>query len=282
MQYMILDLKEYFPILGEDDCNPTLEIYVPKRIEALLAQDEKKPCLLICPGGGYGHHSEREKEPVALKFLEAGYSVFILNYSLTPHHFPTQLREVAAALELIHKMGDEWNCDLDKIALMGFSAGGHLAAHYANAYDCSEVRKLFPESKPVNALILGYPVITSEEKYANKGTFINLLGSFPESDNDRFSVEKLVTKDTPPTFLWHTVSDKGTPVQNSILYAKELADHGILFEMHLYALGGHGLATVDKMSCNVERLLQPEGVERAKGWIADAKSWLEVLWRKRE
>ena len=88
--------------------------------------------------------SQREEEPIALHFLSEGYNVFVLAYFVAPHHFPVQLRQVAAAMEIIHMYADDWNCDPNRIAIAGFSAGGHLAAHYSNAYNSPEVRTVFP------------------------------------------------------------------------------------------------------------------------------------------
>ena len=152
MIYNVLHLGERFPFLTENGCDPTLEVYLQENLGGY--QSEKRPCLLLCPGGGYRFVSRREAEPVALHFLPEGFNVFVLTYSVAPNRFPTQLREVAAAMELIWEYADAWNCDVQKIAIMGFSAGGHLAAHYTNRWDCPQVREVFPESKAVAASVL--------------------------------------------------------------------------------------------------------------------------------
>ena len=124
-----LYLKDYYSFLGEDGRNPYLETYLPFNLTEMHRENRKRPCMVVCPGGGYSMCSQRESEPVALKFLADGYNVFVINYSVAPHRFPCQLREVAAVMELIYKNADAWNCDTEKIAIIGFSAGGHLAAH---------------------------------------------------------------------------------------------------------------------------------------------------------
>ena len=220
--------------------------------------------------------SQREAEPIALKFLEAGYNVFVVTYSTAPHRFPQQLLEVAAAMELIHQNADQWHCDVEKVAIVGFSAGGHLAAHYSNAYDCPEVRKVFPDSKPVQASILSYPVITSDRAYAHQGSFNNLVGEYPAEDDTRFSCDKLVSEKTPPTFLWHTAEDSCVPVENSLLYAMALRKYKIPFELHVYPFGWHGLSTVDGMT-NDEAVLDVR-VKRAYEWLENAKRWLKTMW----
>lgn len=271
-------LTERFPQLKENTCNPKVEVYLPEPMREMGWENKKQPCILICPGGGYGFVSQREAEPIALKFLEQGYNVFVLTYSIAPHRFPQQLREVAASLELIHQNADEWLCDVERVAIVGFSAGGHLAAHYSNAYDCSEVREIFPDSKPVQATILAYPVITSKEVYIHKGSFVNLLGEIPQDIDNRFSCENLVTDKTPPTFLWHTASDNVVPVENSLLYAMELSKHKIPFEMHVYPEGPHGMATADELTCGKEYLLT--NAVRTHEWIEAVKNWLKMIWKK--
>ncbi len=270
-----LELKNFFPFLGEDDCNPTLEVILPYNMPQMKREKMKRPCLLICPGGGYSECSEREAEPIGLHFLPEGYNVFILTYSVAPHKFPTQIREVAAAMELIYRKAEEWNCDTEKIAIIGFSAGGHLAAHYSTMYDCKEVREFFPESKPVNASILGYPVITADFDYAHQGSFLKLIGHAPKNkeEQDYFSCDCQVDANTPPTFIWHTAEDTIVPVENSLLYANALVKHNIPVELHIYPFGNHGLATCDEHTLdNVDK-----AIAHNKMWLTSAKSWLKLI-----
>jgi acetyl esterase/lipase len=237
-------------------------------------QDMMHPAILICPGGGYSWCSQREDEPIALKLLSWGYRVFILNYSCAPCHFPTQLCEVAASLELIHSHAKAWHIDINRIAIMGFSAGGHLAGHYSNRYNCPEVRALFPESRPVQASILCYPVITADPAHRHEGTIQNVTGheNITEEDIASFSLDRLVTEKTPTTFLWHTAEDDVVPVANSILYAKALASHNIPFDLHIYTHGHHGLSTVDDITCdNLDNKTLLAGQ-----WLPTLKEWLKV------
>lgn len=136
MRHEIFHLKDFYRELGKNGCDATLTTYLPDNLPEMGRIDERRPCLLICPGGGYEFCSKREQEPIALYFLPNGFNVFILKYSAAPNRYPTQLREVAAAMELIYKNADAWHCDTNRIAIMGFSAGGHLAAHYSNVYSC--------------------------------------------------------------------------------------------------------------------------------------------------
>ena len=275
MRTETIHLKDHFPFLGENSCDPTLDLFLPYNMTEMGRQDQKRPCILICPGGGYAGVSQREGEPIGLHFLPEGYNVFVLTYSVAPNRFPTQLREVAAAMELIHHNADLWNCDPNRIAILGFSAGGHLAAHYSTGFDCAEVREAFPESKAVNASILCYPVITADPAYAHMGSFINLTGHDPitAEDMDNFSCEKRVTDHTPPAFLWHTAADGGVPVMNSLLYAGALAKHNIPCELHVYPFGNHGLATVDEHTNNG----LDEKTAHAANWLPAVKKWLKLI-----
>lgn len=275
MKYEKLHLKDYFEVLGKDGADPTLEVLLPYNMKEMGRENQKRPCMIVLPGGGYAFCSEREAEPIALKFLPAGFNAFILTYSTAPHRFPTQLCEVAAVMELIYKNAGLWNCDTSKIAVIGFSAGGHLAAHYSTMYNCKEVREVFPESKPVNASVLSYPVITADENYAHMGSFINLLGHEPQSkeETEYFSCDCQVDADTPPAFLWHTASDATVPVVNSILYAKALADHKIPVELHIFPYGCHGLSTCDEETVDSV----DKNITHAKLWIDSAVKWLKLI-----
>lgn len=275
MNHSVLHLKDYFSFLGNDGCDPTVEMYLPYNMVEMNRGDRKRPCMIVCPGGGYSMCSQREAEPIALQFLPDGFNVFVIRYSVAPHRFPTQLREVAALMELIYRNADEWNCDTSKIAIIGFSAGGHLAAHYSTMYDCKEVRKVFPESKPVNASVLCYAVITADPAGGHMGSFDNLLGKTERTKDeiDYFSCDRNVKETTPPAFLWHTAEDNCVPVINSILYAKALSEKKVPFELHIYPFGYHGASTCDKhTNDNVSY-----NILHDSAWIPAARKWLELM-----
>lgn len=274
MHYQRIHLKEHFPFLGENGCDPTVDVYLPYNMTEMNRQDQKRPCLVICPGGGYHGCSQRESEMIALNFLPKGYNAFVITYSCCPNKFPTQLREVAAVMELIYSHADDWNCDTSKIAIMGFSAGGHLAAHYTNAYDCPEVREVFENSRPVQASVLCYPVITADPKFSHKDSFAVIAGreELTEEDINKFSCDRLVSEKTPPAFIWHTSEDSCVPVENSLLYAAALSAHKIPFDLRIYSFGWHGLATADYQTCDE---IEPRFAGN-HAWIADAQNWLAM------
>jgi acetyl esterase/lipase len=275
MQVFDIHMKEVYPFLGENGCDPVLTVYLPSPITEMNWKDKTRKCILICPGGGYGFVSEREGEPIALKFAAEGYNAFVLKYSIAPHKFPTAIREAAAAMELIYANAAAWKCETDHVAIIGFSAGGHLAGHYTNCFDCPEVREVFPESKAVNASILCYPVITSDPRHSHAGSFRNLSGhqELTNEDHEMFSLERKVTPNTPPTFLWHTAPDDCVPVMNCLLYAQALAANKVPFTVHIYPDGWHGLATVDDTTNNP----LPEKIAQANGWLDAAYLWLKTV-----
>lgn len=273
MIYEVIHMKDHFPFLGENNCDPTLTVYSQSMHPEIVRTDKLLPAILVCPGGGYSYVSQREAEPMAVKFLAWGFHVFVLTYSVAPHHFPTQIRQVAAAMELIHSNAQRLGVDKNRIAIMGFSAGGHLACHYSNCYDCPEVREVLPESKPVNACVLTYPVISADPKYYHGGSIRNVSGHEEPTaeDTEYFSLNNRVTPNTPPTFLWHTAADQLVPVMNSLLYAQALAENNVSFALRIYPHGRHGLATADDLTC--ANLEYP--VTDANAWITDAAKWLK-------
>lgn len=275
MEHKIIHLKDFYPFLGNDGCDATVEIYLPYNMTEMNRQNRKRPCMIVCPGGGYAMCSQREAEPIAVQFLTEGFNVFTITYSTAPHRFPTQMLEVAALMELIYKNADEWNCDTEKIAIIGFSAGGHLAAHYSTMFDCKEVREFFPESRSVNASVLCYPVITADPNGGHMGSFDNLLGKTERTEEEinYFSCDRNVKPTTPPAFLWHTASDNCVPVANSLLYAKALSENKVPFELHIYPVGAHGLST-----CDANTL---DGVDKytdhANAWLDSVRKWLKLI-----
>ncbi|MEE1187342.1 MAG: alpha/beta hydrolase [Acutalibacteraceae bacterium] len=273
-----IHLKEIFTDVLPDDTDPVVEMYLQTNMSEIGKENQKRPAMIICPGGAYMQCSRLEAEPIALNFLSEGYNTFIINYSVVNHSFPTQLIEIAALIELIYSKQDEWNIDTDKLVIIGFSAGGHLASHYTNSFDCDEVRKVFPESKGVNACVLCYPVISAEERFIHKVSFERVSGKKELTDEDinKFSTDRLVSEKTPPTFLWHTTEDNSVPVGNSLIYASALEKCKIPFELHIYPYGRHGLSTCDaqvlpqgesSMECNIYN----------HRWLEEVKRWLQLI-----
>lgn len=277
MRCFTVSLKEHFAFLNGSEA--VLEAYLPYNMTEMCREHQRRPCVLICPGGGYAMCSQREAEPVALQYLKEGYNTFVLWYTVAPKHFPHALREVAASVELIHRNAEAWNCDESLVAILGFSAGGHLAALYSNAYDWPEVREVLPESKPVQASVLCYPVISADPAVAHMGSFECLLGHLPltAEETERFSCDRLVRDTTPPAFLWHTSEDNCVPVQNSLRYATALADHHVPFELHIFPYGYHGMSLCTRETLDGE--ITP-GMQHAQCWVEESCRWLKLQRKK--
>ncbi len=236
----------------------------------------KRPLVLVCPGGAYVYTSAREAEPIALQFASMGYHSAVLHYSVAPGAtYPVALTEVAASVKLFREHAEEWHIDPEKILVLGFSAGGHLAASYGcfwkEDFVAKEVGAADPEVLRPNGMILGYPVITSGE-FAHQGSIENLLGDRYEELKEKMSLEKQVNADFPPTFLWHTFADGSVPVENSLLLVSALRKAGIPTEFHMYPDGGHGLSLCNEITTSVwGKEFQPQ----AETWIGLVRNWLK-------
>lgn len=209
-----------------------------------------RPAVLIFPGGGYYICSDREAEPVAMAFLAQGYHAFVLRYSLSENAaFPAPLRDAEEALECIHANAEAWGVSPDKVAVCGFSAGGHLAAALGT----------MGRTRP-NALILGYPVILESLSRI-------LAVSIP-------SLEKEVDAQTPPTFIFTTADDTVVPVCHSLRFAEALNQAGVPFELHIFQEGAHGLSLARPHTSGGFKGLVHAGVAR---WIELCTAWLESV-----
>ena len=243
--------------------------------------NRKRPIVVICPGGGYHMTSDREAEALAVKFLAMGYHAAVLRYSVAPARFPVALLQLAAAVSLLRGNAEKWHIDPDKIVVQGSSAGGHLAASlgvFWNKPFVAEALGVKAEMVRPNGLMLSYPVITSGEK-AHQGSFENVLGEdYADEEKRRFlSLEYNVTKDTPPTFLWHTAPDDTVPVENSLLFFQALHALDIPAELHIYPVGGHGLGLATAETANVSGY----GIqEECETWVDLAGKWMKHLFEK--
>ena len=255
---------------GKDVC---LETYILGDVMD-GARNRKTPLVLICPGGGYAMTSNREAEPIALQFNSMGYQAAVLRYSCAPAVYPTALCEVAQSVKLIREHAEDWNVDAEKIIVMGFSAGGHLATSYGVFWNESWLTEKMQCDKQLlkpNGLVLCYPVISSKEEIAHQDSIKNLLGeSYPEM-KEQVSLEDKVGKHTPKTFLWHTFTDPVVPFWNSFRFAEALGKAGVPMEYHLYPQGGHGLSLANEQTANEEG----KGVEKVcQSWVPLLRSWM--------
>lgn len=251
-----------------------------QRTSSHIASKRLRPAVLILPGGGYNHVSEREAEPVALRFLARGYCAFVLTYSVYPHRFPTALREAAMAMRYIRENAAQMGVDPHMVAAMGFSAGGHLCGCLGTLFDCPEVADIGPADllRP-DALGLCYPVAVSWGN-THQGSFDCLCGE-DEALRQRLSLDALVRQDMPPVFLWHTRSDETVPVRNSLILAQRIEEAGVELAMHIYRMGKHGLSTADEQAYGVGQV--PEISWDVPGWLeAEVRFFEEIGMKSRD
>lgn len=275
MIYEKIGLKDIASKLKES--NAVISVYIPENSEEINI-NKKRETIIMCPGGGYVMTSDREAEPVALKFMAEGFNVVVLRYSVAPNKFPKALIELAATVNYARSKSEEWNVDKDKIIVCGFSAGGHLAGSLGVLWDnkiLEEALEMNKDNIKPNAMMLCYPVITSGE-FAHKGSFDNLLGeNVSEVEREKLSLEKLVSKNTPTTFLWHTFDDGAVPVQNSLFFANSLASNNVPFELHIYPNGVHGLSLCEELTAMNG---QSEHINQHAGtWFKLAVEWIKNL-----
>lgn len=232
---------------------------------------EKYPVLVLCPGGAYRFTSEREADCVAFEYLSAGYNVFTLNYSCGEKAKDFRpLKELSSTVMSIRKNADKWHCMPNKIAVMGFSAGGHLAASLATMWDNEEFKKAFDTESGLNrpnAAILCYPVITADE-YAHVESIENVSGCKEGTEGYKFfSLDKQVSSKTCPIFIWHTGEDSVVPCENTIKLISALQHEKIPFECHIFPHGDHGssVCTEETASFNEHN---SQWMELSRRWLA--------------
>ena len=285
MLHKTIALSEQYP-------GATLTTYVSDDPAELKMPPRK--AIVVCPGGGYHFLSAREAEPFVKKFLGVGLNAFLLRYTVgmkgehgeghpgAADYAP--LIEAALAIRHIRENAKEYNVDPDQIFIIGFSAGGHLAASTGILWKEDAVQKALGASadapteigKP-NGMILSYPVITAGP-HAHKGSFHRLCNTTTPTDEelDRFSLEKHVDETSAPFFLWHTFTDKTVPIQNALLLAAAYTEKKLPFELHIYPEGVHGLALANEDTMAKNPVLV---VPHAQSWIDLAIRWIKDFGR---
>ena len=268
MNHFTVNLYDHFGLDRNGSTEANLSAYI--QATPYISTARQRPAILVIPGGGYNSTSNREAEPIALRFLEKGYNAFVLRYSCAPAIFPVALREACMAMRYIRENADALEVNPNMIAAIGFSAGGHLCGTLGTMYDCPEVADLGDTAllRP-DALCLGYPVAVAWGK-THEGTFRNISGG-NEALRMRLSIDKLARADMPPVFLWHTRDDSGVPVRNSLVLAQRLDELGVNFAMNIYNHGQHGLSTADNQVYNVNNM--PQFSPNLPNWLSDTLSF---------
>ena len=256
------------PIWGETTpgYRPEFGQPVPTLTPYLVNSSTPTGAVVVCPGGGYGMKAAHEGRPVAEWLNGLGISAFVLDYRVAPYRHPIPLSDARRAIQLVRCQAYQWGVNPNKIGILGFSAGGHLTSSAGTHFEDLPGLDLPSDSaagfsfRP-NALILCYPVI-SFGPFGHMGSMENLLGPNPPQEQRAFfSNETQVSDQTPPTFLWHTATDAGVPVENSLMFASALSARHIPLELHVFGEGEHGIGLA-------------EGHPSAEPWTDLCARWL--------
>ncbi|HEY8390430.1 MAG TPA: alpha/beta hydrolase [Clostridia bacterium] len=274
MNIKTIDLYEYFGMPKKQGVKGFLKCLIKDKSE-VYDQKYIYPAMLVLPGGGYAFCSPREADPIAIRYCMYGFQTFILDYTQgSVQNYPTQFLEAAMAMIYIRENADLYSIGTNMVCAVGFSAGGHLCGCLATLFDDPVAQKIFQKRAELirpDAVILSYPVITSGEK-AHKGSFDLLCGN-DKNLREYLSLEKRVTKNSSPAFLWHTYEDRFVPYYNSLVYALACEKNNVPFELHIFEKGRHGLATVER-DTNAEDVLKATSTSAYK-WLELSVEWLK-------
>jgi len=248
---------------------PTLTAYLPSK------EKDTGTAVIICPGGGYAVEAAgHEGADVAKELSAAGVAAFVLKYRL-PYDATMKNKEIGPlqdaqqAVKMVRERAKEWNITPNRIGIMGFSAGGHLAATAGTHYAKALIENGSNTSLRPDFMILVYPVISFQDNLGHIGSRDNLLGKNPSQEKkDYYSNEMQVTDSTPPAFLVHASDDNAVKVENSIAFYEALLKHHVPAEMHIYQNGGHGFGMHLPKSKDL-------WLDRCKNWLA-ANGWLKA------
>lgn len=247
---------------------PTLEVYLPTKRNAT------GQAVIICPGGGYHYLTyDFEGTDIAKWFNSKGITAFVLKYRLPGSKsvkvsYQAPLQDAQRAMRIVRSQAKKWHLNPNKIGVIGFSAGGHLASTLGTQFNKPNTFKetaIDTISARPDFIALIYPVVTMKMDYTHKGSRTNLLGENPSEDLvNQYSNELQVTKNTPPTFIVHAEDDKAVPVENSLQLYQALKNKGIEAELHIYPHGGHGFGSA-------------LGKGRLEKWTDRLYDWLQSL-----
>jgi acetyl esterase/lipase len=245
---------------GAYDKAPALDVFIPENQTSDVA-------VVVLPGGGYACHADYEGAGYA-EFLNAnGITAFVLPYRVVPYQFPLPLLDARRAVRYVRHHSKEYNININKVYIMGSSAGGHLAAltsTYLEPIEFEGADEIDKEPFRPNGQILCYPVIALRgEGLAHHGSAVNLLGDDLEALGDALSPHLIADENTPRAFIWHTFGDGAVPADNSIRYAQRLTEMKVSAELHVYPGGQHGMAL-------------SEEDPHVANWTRDFLEWLEL------
>ena len=270
MNIETIDLYKYFGKVRGNANGGYLTVYA--RTESNGIKTRIRPAMLVIPGGGYSMVSDREGEPVALKYIDSGFVSFVLSYSVqTP--YPTPLVEAMLAVMYIRDNAEKYSVDKNKVCAIGFSAGGHLAGLLSTvkSREAHIINKSIKDIMP-NGAVLCYPVVTMGA-FAEKGTRKVITGE-DASLYEELSVEKRVDDNSAPAFIWHTFEDNCVPVENSLMLAQAYRNNKAPFAMHIFEHGGHGLSLADEEVCDFTE--DQQNLYKVGKWFDLSVDWLRA------
>jgi acetyl esterase/lipase len=226
----------YDPAYGQEA--PGLNLF-------LLDDGQPHGLVIVFPGGGYNMLAPHEGVPIAEWLNAAGYSACVLNYRVAPYRHPVPFQDASRAVRTVRAHAAEWGVKPDKIGVLGFSAGGHLAATVSTQFDGGDPAASDPvervSSRP-DAAVLCYAVVSFTRSFSHTGSGQSLVGENPAPGlKESLSAENRVTPSTPTCFIWHTADDASVPVQNCLVFADALHTNDVPFELHVFPHGRHGL-----------------------------------------
>lgn len=256
----------------------TVDTYSP----AVKQDDDRtqlRTGIVVCGGGAYAFVSDRETEPVALRFAAMGFNTYVVKYRVAPNRFPCAVQDIACAVAYVREHAARYQQHPDRIAVLGFSAGGHAAGSLGVMWPHAKLWAPLdrtPDQVRPNAMVLCYPVINAGP-CAHRWSFENLTGSADLAEHAKYSLDEQVTADTPPTFLWTTWDDEAVPSQNTLLMATALRAHDVPAEVHIYPHGVHGLSLGEAhTACAQDRMIEPD----VTGWPDLAAKFLRRMLEK--
>ncbi len=236
--------------------------------------------MLVLPGGGYSHCSDREAEPIALAFAAKGFNAFVLRYRVCDENrYPDQLCDASLALLHIKKNAEKYNIDPNRVFGVGFSAGGHLLGTLATVSERPDVLSILGvkgDELSLAGVIFSYPVVTAL-KNTHEGSFCRLTGKefcdITAEEKERLSIENHITEKAPPAFIWHTAEDKTVPLSGTFALAENYINAGVPMTLRVYPYGVHGIALGNKITDVDAGLIEPI----AEHWVDESVEFIKTL-----
>ncbi len=271
-----MNIEMYYPREGNEKVNLTCYLHQ----ESPEMPQKPRSAMLVLPGGGYMICSDREAEIVGLQYFAAGFNVFVLRYSVQQDAvFPAPLVDASLSMKYIRDNAERFCVDKNKVFAVGFSAGGHLCASLGTFWNAPFLREAVDidgEINKPNGTILGYPVIEGGKMYSHNDSFYQILGTREPTEEqfELYSVNRHVSSETAPAFIFHTADDSCVPVKNSLRMAEALTENNINYQLMIFPKGPHGISIATAQTSN--GVPEWDNPEIAK-WVGMSIEWMKNL-----